>query len=72
MLQESISQDISFYFTTDKDIVYNADVPIIVSLIRSYIKKEYTDVPIGTVIAILSALIYFVSLIDIFQDSIPV
>lgn len=49
-----------------------ADVPIMVSLIRSYVKKEYTDVPIGTIIAILSALIYFVSPIDIVPDSIPV
>lgn len=43
-----------------------------VSLIRSYAKKEYTDVPIGTIIAILSALIYFASPIDIVPDSIPV
>lgn len=49
-----------------------ADVPIMVSLIRNYIKKEYTDVPIGTIIAILAALIYFVSPIDIVPDSIPV
>lgn len=49
-----------------------ADVPIMVSLIRSYVKKEYIDVPIGTIIAILSALIYFVSPIDIVPDSIPV
>ena len=49
-----------------------ADVPIMVSLIRSYVKKEYTDVPIGTIIAILSALIYFVSPVDIIPDSIPV
>lgn len=49
-----------------------ADVPILVSLVRNYIKKEYTDVPIGTIIAIVSALIYFVSPIDIVPDSIPV
>lgn len=49
-----------------------AVVPIMVSLVRSYIKKEYTDIPIGTIIAILSALIYFVSPIDIIPDSIPV
>ena len=41
MLQESISQDISFYFTTDKDIVYNADVPIIVSLISLEITIDF-------------------------------
>ena len=49
-----------------------AVVPIMASLIRSYVKKEYTDIPIGTIIAIVSALIYFVSPIDLVPDSIPV
>lgn len=49
-----------------------AVLPIMVSLIRNYIKKEYTDIPIGTIISIISALIYFVSPIDIIPDSIPV
>ncbi|MBR3867076.1 MAG: DUF1232 domain-containing protein [Butyricicoccus sp.] len=49
-----------------------ANVPILASLLRYYVKKEYTDVPIGTVIAIISALIYFVSPIDIVPDSIPI
>ena len=49
-----------------------AVVPIMVSLVRSYVKKEYTDIPIGTIIAIISALIYFLSPIDLVPDSIPV
>ena len=49
-----------------------AVVPILASLIRNYTKKEYTDIPIGTIISIISALIYFVSPIDIIPDSIPV
>ncbi|MDO5406198.1 MAG: YkvA family protein [Eubacteriales bacterium] len=48
-----------------------ADVPIMVSLVRSYVKKDYTDIPIGSIIAIISALIYFVSPIDLIPDSIP-
>lgn len=48
-----------------------SEVPIMASLIVNYVKKEYQDIPIGTVIAILSALIYFVSPIDIIPDSIP-
>ncbi|MET0016214.1 DUF1232 domain-containing protein [Oscillibacter sp.] len=48
-----------------------ANIPIMVSLIRSFVKKEYTDIPIGSVIAVTSALIYFVSPIDILPDSIP-
>ncbi|WP_154889374.1 YkvA family protein [Longibaculum muris] len=49
-----------------------ADIPIMVSLVRNYVRKEYADVPIGTIIAIISALIYFVSPIDFVPDSIPV
>lgn len=47
-------------------------VPIMVSLIRSFVKKEYTDIPIGSIIAITSALIYFVSPIDILPDALPI
>lgn len=40
---------------------------------KSYnIQGEYKDVPIGTIIAIISALVYFVSPIDILPDSIPI
>lgn len=49
-----------------------SELPIMASLFRSFVKKEYQEVPIGTIIAILSALIYFVSPIDIVPDSIPV
>ncbi|NLG40871.1 MAG: DUF1232 domain-containing protein [Chloroflexi bacterium] len=48
-----------------------ASIPVLASLIRSYIKKEYFDIPIGSIIAILSALIYFVSPIDLIPDFIP-
>lgn len=49
-----------------------AMIPSMISLVRSYIKKEYTEIPIGTIIAILSALIYFVSPIDLIPDVIPI
>ena len=49
-----------------------AVIPILVSLVRNYIKKEYTEIPRGTIIAIISALIYFLSPVDILPDSIPV
>ena len=48
-----------------------SNVPIMASLIRSYVKKEYTDIPIGSVIAIISGLTYFVSPIDLIPDCIP-
>ena len=41
------------------------------SMIRSYVKKEY-ELPLGTVISMVSALIYFVSPIDLIPDYIPV
>lgn len=47
-------------------------VPTMASLIKSYVKKEYTEIPIGSIIAILSALIYFVSPVDLIPDAIPV
>ena len=49
-----------------------AKIPVIASLLRSYIIKEYTDIPSGSVIAIVAALLYFVSPIDLIPDSIPV
>lgn len=48
-----------------------AEIPTMVSMVRSYIRKEYTDIPIGTIIAIISALLYFVSPLDIIPDTIP-
>ena len=48
-----------------------SEVPVMASLIKSYIKKEYTEIPIGTIIAIISALAYFVSPVDIIPDFIP-
>lgn len=47
------------------------DIPLIVSLIRAYIKKEYTEIPLGTIIALVSSLIYFFSPVDIILDIIP-
>ena len=49
-----------------------ATIPVLVSLVKSYTKKEYTEVPLGSIVAILAALIYFVSPIDLIPDVIPV
>lgn len=48
-----------------------AMIPTMVSMVRSYIKKEYKEIPIGTIISTLSAIIYFLSPIDIIPDFIP-
>lgn len=47
-------------------------VPLMISLVRSYIKKEYTVVPIKTIIAIVGALIYVFMPIDSIPDSLPI
>ena len=49
-----------------------SSVPILISLVRSYVKKEYTDIPIGSIIAIVGALIYLLNHFDLIPDSVPV
>ena len=48
-----------------------ANIPVLVSMVRAYICHEYTVVPLGTVIGIVTALVYFVSPVDIILDAIP-
>lgn len=48
-----------------------AVLPVFISLVRNYVKKEYTDIPIGSIIAIVSTIAYVVSPIDIIPDAIP-
>lgn len=48
-----------------------SEIPLMASLLRSYVKKEYTDVPLGTILAVISALLYFVSPVDLIPDAIP-
>lgn len=49
-----------------------ADLPVLVSLIYSYIKKEYTEIPTASLISIIVAFIYLVNPFDLVMDSIPV
>ncbi|RVU55455.1 YkvA family protein [Anaerosphaera multitolerans] len=50
---------------------YLSDIPIFISLVRSYISGEYRVVPMGSLIAVVSALIYFLSPVDVIPDIIP-
>ena len=50
---------------------YASDLACMVSLVKSYIKKEYTDIPISAVVLIVSSIIYIVSSIDLIPDFIP-
>ena len=47
-------------------------LPIMIAMVRSYIKKEYTEIPLGTILAVISTIIYFVNPIDLIPDTIPV
>ena len=47
-------------------------VPVMISMIKSYVKKEYTDVPTQTIVAMIAALLYLISPKDPIKDSIPV
>ena len=46
-------------------------IPIMISLIKHYVEGKYTTVPYGTILAIMSALIYVLSPVDIIPDFIP-
>jgi len=48
-----------------------SQVPVMVSLIRNYWKKEYNEIPLGTIIAIISALIYVLNPFDLVPDTLP-
>ena len=46
-------------------------IPLLISCVKSFIKGEYRDIPIGTIAAIVSALVYWLSPVDIIPDFIP-
>ena len=46
-------------------------VPAMVSLVRSYAKGEYRDLPLGSVLAIVAAILYVVNQVDLIPDFIP-
>ena len=49
-----------------------AEVPLLISLVRLYIKKEYTTIPAASIIAIIAALLYIINPFDIIPDVIPI
>ncbi len=48
-----------------------SEIPVLISLVKAYVEKRYANVPIGTVIAIVGALLYFLSPIDLVPDLLP-
>jgi uncharacterized membrane protein YkvA (DUF1232 family) len=50
---------------------YLSDVPVLVSLVRAYVNKTYLEIPTGSIVAIIGALIYVLNPFDIVPDFIP-
>ncbi len=49
-----------------------SDIPLLVSLVKSYVSGEYKEIPYNTIIAIIATLLYVISPVDIIPDVIPV
>ena len=49
-----------------------ANIPVFVSMVKSYIKKEYTAFPMNTLVSIVALLLYWVFPADIIPDKIPI
>lgn len=47
-------------------------LPVIFAMLKSYVKGEYKELPITTIIALIVALLYFVNPNDIIHDKIPI
>lgn len=48
-----------------------SEIPALIALVKAYVEKRYLEIPIGSIIAIVGALIYFLSPIDLFPDLLP-
>lgn len=47
-------------------------ITLFISIIKDYVSGTYTDIPYGTIVAIVGALLYLISPIDLIPDVIPV
>ena len=48
-----------------------SQIPLMISMVRSYVRKEYTDISVTYVIAVLAALLYVLSTFDVIPDFVP-
>lgn len=48
-----------------------SDVPVLIAMVKAYIEKKYTAVPLGSMIAIVGSLLYFLSPVDLIPDILP-
>lgn len=48
-----------------------SDIAVLLSMVRAYAKKQYTDVPLDTILIVVAAIIYAVNPLDIIPDALP-
>ena len=48
-----------------------ATIPGMLEMLKSYLNRDYREVPVATILGILAAVIYFVSPVDLLPDFIP-
>ena len=65
---ERVAEKFNKLGTPGKKLAY---VPEMIMIVRSYVIKEYTEISLAEIIAIIAALIYFVSPLEVFPDGIP-
>ena len=46
-------------------------IPALISLVRSFVKREYRKVPVATLLAIVATLLYWLAPMDVLMDIIP-
>jgi len=49
-----------------------SDIPLLISLVKSYVSGEYIEIPYNAIVAVVATLLYVISPIDIIPDLIPV
>lgn len=48
------------------------DIQCMICVVDSYVKKEYKEIPVSSIVSIVAALVYLLSPIDLIPDAIPV
>ena len=51
---------------------YVTDLPVMVDLVKSYITKEYTNISLKVVLALVGSFLYMIKKKDIIPDSVPI
>jgi len=80
--KEYSEDDIQKVFDNEREIMrkmdnsslkeFIEDVKLFFCMLKDFFTKEYTDVPVGTIVAIVCALLYVLSPIDLIPDFLPV